>query len=129
MKPIDRTAPAQSEAITFDFDLPHRPEKVWRALTEPALLGEWLLPVIGLTLETGTNIMRRPIFSATIALAFAAAFGTAATAGPLDVAGASVTAQMSVSNLPPVVSMPAPLSLTSTKPFGVFLTSRPVPAP
>jgi uncharacterized protein YndB with AHSA1/START domain len=53
MKPTDRTAPAQSESITFEFDLPHQPEKVWRALTEPALLREWLLPVIGLTLETG----------------------------------------------------------------------------
>jgi uncharacterized protein YndB with AHSA1/START domain len=33
--------------------LPHAPEKVWRALTDPVLLGEWLLPVIDLRLEKG----------------------------------------------------------------------------
>ena len=46
MSPIDKTAPSQTEALTFEFDLPHAPEKVWRALTEPALLAEWLLPVV-----------------------------------------------------------------------------------
>jgi len=50
---IETTPPAQSAALSFEFDLPHAPEKVWRALTEPALLAEWLLPVIGLTLERG----------------------------------------------------------------------------
>lgn len=50
----DKTAPAQTEAIAFDFDLPHPPAKVWRALTDPDLLAEWLLPVIGLALEPGT---------------------------------------------------------------------------
>ena len=49
----DRTAPSQTEAIAFEFDLPHPPEKVWRALTDPALLAEWLLPVIDLELEPG----------------------------------------------------------------------------
>ena len=34
----DATAPAQSEALSFAFDLHHPPEKVWRALTDPALL-------------------------------------------------------------------------------------------
>jgi uncharacterized protein YndB with AHSA1/START domain len=53
MKPIDTTAPRQTESIAFEFDLPHAPEKVWRALTDPALLTEWLLPVAGLTLEPG----------------------------------------------------------------------------
>jgi len=52
---IDTTAPSQRECISLDFDLPHRPEKVWRALTEPALLAEWLLPVIGLKLERGAE--------------------------------------------------------------------------
>lgn len=52
MTPIDKTAPAQTEAISFEFDLPHAPEKVWRALTDPELLAEWLLPVAGLKLET-----------------------------------------------------------------------------
>jgi len=49
----DRSTQSQSESISFDFDLRHRPEKVWRALTDPSLLGEWLLPVTGLRLEPG----------------------------------------------------------------------------
>ena len=51
----DTTAPAQTEAIAFDFDFPHRPEKVWRALTDPALLSEWLLPAIGFRAERGAT--------------------------------------------------------------------------
>ena len=42
----DTTAPAQSDAIAFEFDLPHAPAKVWRALTDPVLLSKWLLPVV-----------------------------------------------------------------------------------
>ena len=53
MSIADNTAPSQCESLAFDFDLPHAPEKVWRALTEPALLAEWLLPVTGLILEPG----------------------------------------------------------------------------
>ena len=53
MTVTDRTAPSQTESIAFEFDLPHPPEKVWRALTDPALLAEWLLPVVDLQLETG----------------------------------------------------------------------------
>jgi uncharacterized protein YndB with AHSA1/START domain len=53
MTVVDLTTPAQSESISFEFDLPHSPSKVWRALTEPALLAEWLLPVIDLKLERG----------------------------------------------------------------------------
>lgn len=49
----DTTAPSQYESLAFEFDFRHPPEKVWRALTEPALLAEWLLPVIGLKLERG----------------------------------------------------------------------------
>ena len=55
MTPIDKSASEQTESISFDFDLPHPPEKVWRALTTPALLAEWLLPVIGLELEPGAT--------------------------------------------------------------------------
>ena len=32
-----------TQAITADYDLPHPPEKVWRALTERALLARWLM--------------------------------------------------------------------------------------
>jgi uncharacterized protein YndB with AHSA1/START domain len=50
---IDTTAPSQIESISFELDLHHSPEKVWRALTDPELLAEWLLPVIDLELEPG----------------------------------------------------------------------------
>ncbi|MBC7172082.1 MAG: SRPBCC domain-containing protein, partial [Polyangiaceae bacterium] len=40
----DNTAQSQTEAISFELDLRHPPEKVWRALTDPELLAEWLLP-------------------------------------------------------------------------------------
>jgi uncharacterized protein YndB with AHSA1/START domain len=53
MNPIDTTARSQTESISFEFDLHHPPEKVWRALTDPALLAEWLLPVVEGTLEPG----------------------------------------------------------------------------
>ena len=53
MKFIDRTAPSQTEALTFEVDLRHPPEKVWRALTDATLLTEWLLPVVGFKLEAG----------------------------------------------------------------------------
>jgi uncharacterized protein YndB with AHSA1/START domain len=53
MSPIDRTTPSQAESISFEFDLHHSTEKVWRALTDPVLLAEWLLPVIDLKLEPG----------------------------------------------------------------------------
>ncbi|XYH95897.1 SRPBCC family protein [Sorangium sp. So ce1128] len=53
MNLIDTTDRSQTDALTFEFDLPHKPEKVWRALTDPALLAEWLLPTIGFQLEPG----------------------------------------------------------------------------
>jgi uncharacterized protein YndB with AHSA1/START domain len=53
MSSADQTAQSQAESISFDFDLHHSPEKVWRALTDPALLAEWLLPVVALKLEPG----------------------------------------------------------------------------
>ncbi len=53
MKPVDKTAPSQTKSISFEFDLQHSPEKVWRALTDPVLLTEWLLPVVGFELEPG----------------------------------------------------------------------------
>jgi uncharacterized protein YndB with AHSA1/START domain len=57
MTVTDKTAPAQTEALSFELDLRHPPEKVWRALTDPALLTEWLLPVIGLELEPGAAFL------------------------------------------------------------------------
>ena len=53
MTVTDNTVRSQTDAIAFVYELHHSPEKVWRALTDPALLAEWLLPVIGLKLELG----------------------------------------------------------------------------
>lgn len=44
---IDTTDSSQTDAISFEVDLPQPPSKVWRALTDPELLTEWLLPVTG----------------------------------------------------------------------------------
>ena len=54
---VDQTVRSQSESISFEFDLHHAPAKVWRALTDPVLLAEWLLPVVGLKLERGAAFM------------------------------------------------------------------------
>ena len=59
MTSVDRVAQPQGETLSLDFDLPHPPAKVWRALTEPALLSEWLLPAIGLRLEPGAAFTLR----------------------------------------------------------------------
>ena len=53
MNPTDKTAQSQTDSLSFEFDLQHAPEKVWRALTDPALLEQWLLPVIDLKLAPG----------------------------------------------------------------------------
>jgi uncharacterized protein YndB with AHSA1/START domain len=53
MTVVDKTARAQTESLSFEVDLHHSPEKVWRALTDPELLAEWLLPVFDLELEPG----------------------------------------------------------------------------
>jgi uncharacterized protein YndB with AHSA1/START domain len=53
MSLIDKTDASQTDSIAFEFDLQHSPEKLWRALTDPALLTEWLLPVFDLKLEPG----------------------------------------------------------------------------
>jgi uncharacterized protein YndB with AHSA1/START domain len=50
MNPADKPARAQPEALALEFDLPHSPAKVWRALTDPKLLREWLLPAAGFDL-------------------------------------------------------------------------------
>jgi uncharacterized protein YndB with AHSA1/START domain len=53
MTVVDTTERSQTESISFEFDLRHSPQRVWRALTDPKLLTEWLLPVVGLDLEPG----------------------------------------------------------------------------
>jgi uncharacterized protein YndB with AHSA1/START domain len=55
MTVTDTTAKSQTESIAFEFDLQHPPEKVWRALTDPELLAQWLLPAIGFDLELGST--------------------------------------------------------------------------
>ena len=52
---VDKPEQTQRESIALEFDLPHAPDKVWRALTDPALLAEWLLPVFDLELEPGAS--------------------------------------------------------------------------
>lgn len=51
----DTTPRSQTESISFEFDLHHLPDKVWRALTDPELLGEWLLPAVGFGLHPGAS--------------------------------------------------------------------------
>ena len=53
MTVVDKTAASQTESIAFEFDLGHAPEKVWRALTTPALLTQWLLPIVEIELAPG----------------------------------------------------------------------------
>lgn len=57
MTVTDQTAREQTASISFEIDLRHPPEKVWRALTDPVLLAEWLLPVLDreLQLEPGAG--------------------------------------------------------------------------
>jgi uncharacterized protein YndB with AHSA1/START domain len=51
----DTTRKSQLESLAFEFDLKHPPSKVWRALTDPELLEEWLLPTIDFKLELGAS--------------------------------------------------------------------------
>ena len=53
MSVTDTTARGQTDSLSFEVELHHPPHKVWRALTDPALLSEWLLPVAQLDLEPG----------------------------------------------------------------------------
>ncbi len=45
-------AKAETQSISMEYDLPHSPAKVWRALTEPELLAKWIMvndmrPLVG----------------------------------------------------------------------------------
>ena len=47
-----RDAADRTRSITVERDIPHPPEKIWRALTQPHLIEEWLMknefrPVVG----------------------------------------------------------------------------------
>jgi len=59
MTPVDETTGSQTDSLSLELDLRHPPEKVWRALTDPALLSEWLLPVFDFRLEPGAAFMFR----------------------------------------------------------------------
>ena len=42
----------EAKTVTIEREMPHPPEKIWRALTQPALVSEWLMendfrPVVG----------------------------------------------------------------------------------
>jgi uncharacterized protein YndB with AHSA1/START domain len=49
----ETTATSQTDTLSFELELDHLPEKVWRALTDPALLAEWLLPAVDFELARG----------------------------------------------------------------------------
>jgi len=55
MTVVDKSAPDQSNTVTLEIDLAHPPSKVWRAITDPELLREWLLPAIGFDLTPGAR--------------------------------------------------------------------------
>ncbi len=41
--PGPAAAATETRSVVMERDLPHAPEKVWRALTTPALLEDWLM--------------------------------------------------------------------------------------
>lgn len=45
--------------ITVEVDLPYRPAEVWLALTDPAALGEWLMPVENFAAVVGRRFTLR----------------------------------------------------------------------
>jgi len=53
MTQAEKTNDSQTETLAVEYDLHHSPDKVWRALTDPTLLMEWLLPTVNFKLEPG----------------------------------------------------------------------------
>jgi uncharacterized protein YndB with AHSA1/START domain len=37
------TSPTETRAVVVEREMPHPPEKIWRALTQPHLMEEWLM--------------------------------------------------------------------------------------
>ena len=37
------SAAAETRSVVIEREIPHAPEKIWRALTEPHLIEEWLM--------------------------------------------------------------------------------------
>lgn len=51
-----------TQSITMEFDLPHPPAKVWRALTEPELLAKWLMKTnMKLAVGEGFEFNSKPV--------------------------------------------------------------------
>lgn len=49
------------EPIVLELELPHTPEKVWRALTNPEVLATWLMPIDDASKTSGTlRFLRDP---------------------------------------------------------------------
>ena len=49
-------AEAETRSVVVEREIPHAPEKIWRALTEPHLIAEWLMktdfePTLGRAFE------------------------------------------------------------------------------
>lgn len=42
-----------TDAVTLELDLQHSPARVWRALIDPVLLSQWLLPIASLEAAPG----------------------------------------------------------------------------
>ena len=38
-----RETPAETRSVVVEREIPYRPEKIWRALTQPHLIEEWLM--------------------------------------------------------------------------------------
>lgn len=56
MTTTDNAAQPKTQTVSLDLELRHPPEKVWRALTDPVLLAEWLLPIVDeVRLESGAG--------------------------------------------------------------------------
>jgi uncharacterized protein YndB with AHSA1/START domain len=55
MTRTDEAGASHIDTLAFEWDLQHAPQKVWRTLTDPALLAEWLLPATGFKAEPGTD--------------------------------------------------------------------------